>query len=80
MGHVKEYPTMHYFGIPIHTPSMTVLLNNSRNSSPKLHYGNVDNMPFYHQLQLSQMIAVKSNDIVQGSSLMVWNYATLHCI
>ena len=26
MGHVKEYPTMHYFGIPIHTPSMTTYI------------------------------------------------------
>ena len=22
IGHINEYPTMHYFGIPRHTPSM----------------------------------------------------------
>ena len=50
IGHVNEYPTMHYFGIPRDTQSMvayTVLtVNSSGNSSEKLHCENDVNMPY----------------------------------
>ena len=49
IGHVNEYPTMHYFGIPRHTPSMIAyksLTEYSGKSSETLHCGNVVNMPY----------------------------------
>ena len=49
VGHVNEYPTMHYFGNPRHTQSMIaykILTEYFGKSSEKLHCGNVVNMPY----------------------------------
>ena len=50
IGHVNEYPTMHYFGIPIHTQSLIafirVSLSISGGTSERLHCGNVVNIPY----------------------------------
>ena len=48
IGHVNEYPTMHYFGIPRHTQSMIankILTEYFWKFSEKFHCGNVVNMP-----------------------------------
>ena len=49
IGHVNEYATMHCFGIPRHTKSMTaymILTEYSGNSRAKLHCGNIVNKPY----------------------------------
>ena len=45
MGHVKEYPTMHHFRIPIRTQSMTAYMIWTVQLW-ELHCGNVGNMPY----------------------------------
>ena len=52
IGHVDEYPTMHYFGNPRHTQSVVayMFLTISGNSGELSHCGNVVNMP-YSQLE-----------------------------
>ena len=49
LGHVNEYPAMHYFGNPRHSQSMItyiILTEYSGNSSVKLHCGTLINMPY----------------------------------
>ena len=50
IGHVNEYPTMHYFGNPRHTQSMIaykILTEFFWKSGEKLECGIVVDMPFY---------------------------------
>ena len=49
IGHVNEYPTMHYLGIPIRSRSMianNIWLSIFGIPSEALHCGNVVNMPY----------------------------------
>ena len=50
IGHVNEYPIMHYLGIPSHTQSMIafkILAGSFWKFRWKMHCGNVVNMRFY---------------------------------
>ena len=50
IGHVNEYPTMHYFGLPSHTRSIIaykILTEYFWKFQKKLHCGNVVNIPYY---------------------------------
>ena len=54
IGHVSEYPTMHYFGNPRHTQSMIayMILSISGKSSEKLYCRNVANVPYHIEIIL----------------------------
>ena len=55
MGHVNEYLTMHCFGNPRLTNSMTaymILTEYSGNSRAKLHCWNVVNKPYLQDMRL----------------------------
>ena len=59
IGHINEYPTMHYFGISRHTQSMIaykIIKSISVNSSEKCIVGMLLTYPFisFHEIQNNQ--------------------------
>ena len=59
IGHVNEYPTMHYFGNPRHAQSMIAyMILISGNSSEKLNCGNVANMPYLLFDQMNVVLSI----------------------
>ena len=77
--HANEYPTMHYFGISIHTRFMiafTILTEYFWNFSENLHCGNVANMPYYHIWH----IAVRSLTCSHNTDLFLSHVYSSLCV